>query len=88
MAFSNLTKHLILALFSCNIYVSFLAIDSQENGKQNAAEEEKEEEAPALLSPLLLCLLPLRLPACFAWCAFLLRLVLQSLLACLRTRER
>jgi hypothetical protein len=49
MAFSILTKHLILALLSCNIYIyiylSFLAIDSQESEKQMAAEEEEKTTA-------------------------------------------
>jgi hypothetical protein len=34
MAFSYITKHFILALLSCNMYGSFLAIDSQENEKK------------------------------------------------------
>jgi hypothetical protein len=94
MAFSNLTKHLILALLSCNIYiyVSFLAINSQESEKQMAAEEE--EKTPALvllLPPLLLNLLPLWLPFCFGLlciCALILRLLLQSSPPCLIACDR
>jgi hypothetical protein len=60
-----------------------LAIDSQENEKQKATEEEEEEEkeTPALLlllQPLLLCPLPLWLPACFALLCFALLVCFPS----------